>query len=1099
LLTTLFISIPAADSSAQTCTDRDCVYFTQTDSVSAALVQAINAETVRIDMSAWYLDDAGVYTALLNRFRAGVPVRLIGDRDSIFEIDQHTRDTFEYLASQGVPIRLRYNPTWYPEIDHWKATMFVGQGLVEFGSPNYTFFELAPYSSTNYNDENALFTSDPALFTAMESKFDVYWNDTQSEPESIAGGAPYFKNWNDACALESACSDYYSTYPNPAPMVIETRRLFGDVAPPPDLIFGQGPDFNNRITSEINNEGTSIDMIVYRLTVPDITQALLSRFQAGVRTRLIIEPNEYLNRKWPEFWITHANVDSLWAAGVPILQRAHEGNTHAKTLITSSYATIASSNFAAAWQRDHNYFVSATGKGSIYAAIEQNFQWMWTNSSGFTTFVPQAADTPTLAAPAAGAASVSTTTSLTWDIATFATNYDVYLGTSASSLARVGNVQAQLVNNPPSSYSWTPGAALACSTTYYWQVVSRTNATPKNPSLVSPSPVWSFTTGAANCGSGNGGGGGTGGGPLPSPWSSQDIGATGQSGSASYSSGTFTISGAGSDIWGSADSFQLVSQATGGDTTIIARVVSEQNTSTYAKAGVMIRQALTATSPHVILDVRPDGSVEFMTRPSDAGPTTFVGGGSQSFPAWLKLVRSGSTISAYTSPDGSTWTTVGSTSTSMSASASTGLVVTSHNTGALNTSTFDNVGVAAGGGGGGGGGGSGLPSPWVNQDVGSTGAPGTTSYANGAFTVSGAGADIWGSSDAFQFAYQPLSGDGTIVARVSAEQNTSTFAKAGIMIRQSLTSTSPHVILDVRPDGTIEFMTRSSDGATTTYIGGGAQPFPSWLKLVRSGSSISAYTSADGSSWTIIGTTTTAMPASTDAGLIVTSHATGVINTSTFDNVAVTAGGTPSPPPPSPAASNVVVDAANVPSANLHGEWSVVADLTAAGGMKLSTPDGGVKNTSSALAAPVHYVDVPLTANAGTEYTLWLRVQALNNSKLSDSLYVQFSDAQVSGTGAYPIGTTSALVVNLATDGSGSSLSGWGWVNGAYWLGQAATFTFPTSGPHTLRMQVREDGVQVDQIVLSPSTFFNAGASCPNTCGGAPGPVSNDQTIVPEQ
>jgi PLD-like domain len=500
VLTALLCSVRSAGVAAATCAGSDCVYFTQSDSVSAALVQAINAETVRIDMSAWYLDDANVYAALLNRFQAGVPVRLIGDRDSIFEIDPHTRSTFEYLASQGVPIRLRYTPTWYPEIDHWKATMFVGQGLVEFGSPNYTVFELAPYSATNYNDENALFTSDSTLFNAMESKFDVYWNDTTSEPESIAGGAPYFKNWNDACALESACADYYATYPNPAPMVISTARLFGDYAPPADLIFGQGPDFNDRLAAEITNESSAIDMVIYRLTVPTITQALLGRFQAGVPLRLIIEPNEYLNRKWPEFWITHANLDALWAAGVPILQRLHEGNTHMKTLITSAYATIASSNFAAAWQRDHDYFVSAAGKPAIYAAIENTFQWMWTNSTDFTPFVPQAADAPSLASPASGASDVDTTTSLVWNIATFATNYDVYLGTSPSSLTWAGNVQAQIVNSPPSTYAWTPGTSLACSTTYYWQVVSNTNATPMNPSLVSPSPVWSFTTGTTSCG-----------------------------------------------------------------------------------------------------------------------------------------------------------------------------------------------------------------------------------------------------------------------------------------------------------------------------------------------------------------------------------------------------------------------------------------------------------------------------------------------------------------------------------------------------------------------------------------------------------------------
>ena len=79
-----------------------------------------------------------------------------------------------------------------------------------------------------------------------------------------------------------------------------------------------------------------------------------------------------------------------------------------------------------------------------------------------------------------------------------------------------------------------------------------------------------------------------------------------------------------------------------------------------------------------------------------------------------------------------------------------------------------------------------------------------------------------------------------------------------------------------------------------------------------------------------------------------------------------------------------------------------------------------------------------------------------------------------------------------------SSLSNWGWVNGAYWLSQPATLTFASSGTHMIRIQTREDGVQFDQIVLSPSQYFNSGASCPTLCTGAPGPVNNDSTIVPK-
>jgi hypothetical protein len=60
---------------------------------------------------------------------------------------------------------------------------------------------------------------------------------------------------------------------------------------------------------------------------------------------------------------------------------------------------------------------------------------------------------------------------------------------------------------------------------------------------------------------------------------------------------------------------------------------------------------------------------------------------------------------------------------------------------------------------------------------------------------------------------------------------------------------------------------------------------------------------------------------------------------------------------------------------------------------------------------------------------------------------------------------------HFARDSTASSLHDWGWVNGASWLSQPATVTFGSTGPHTLRVQIREDGVELDQIVLSPSRY----------------------------
>src|SRR5262249_52798353 len=157
---------------------------------------------------------------------------------------------------------------------------------------------------------------------------------------------------------------------------------------------------------------------------------------------------------------------------------------------------------------------------------------------------------------------------------------------------------------------------------------------------------------------------------------------------------------------------------------------------------------------------------------------------------------------------------------------------------------FDNGGVnlrsanVTSGGSSGGGGGSALPSPWQNQDVGTVGQAGSTSYSGGVFTVRGAGADIWGTADAFQFPYHTLSGDRYLVARVTSMQNTSAFAKAGIMLRSSTAANAAEVLLDVKPDGGVEFMARSSQGGSTTWFGGLGTAGPAWLMLVRSGSTI---------------------------------------------------------------------------------------------------------------------------------------------------------------------------------------------------------------------------------------------------------------------
>jgi hypothetical protein len=186
------------------------------------------------------------------------------------------------------------------------------------------------------------------------------------------------------------------------------------------------------------------------------------------------------------------------------------------------------------------------------------------------------------------------------------------------------------------------------------------------------------------------------------------------------------------------------------------------------------------------------------------------------------------------------------------------------------------------------------------------------------------------------------------------------------------------------------------------------------------------------------------------------------------------------PPPP----TEIVVYASDLTSASLHGNWVIVADATAAGGKALSNPDKGAVKIGTAAAFPLSYVDVPFTAQAGVPYQVWLRMRAAGNSYTNDSVYVQLSGAVDVGQPVARIGTTDASAVVLQ-DYTGAPISGWGW-NDNGWTTIGTAFVFAQSGAQTLRLQQREDGILIDQIVLSPVRYLTS----------PPGPTTNDTTIV---
>jgi regulation of enolase protein 1 (concanavalin A-like superfamily) len=366
------------------------------------------------------------------------------------------------------------------------------------------------------------------------------------------------------------------------------------------------------------------------------------------------------------------------------------------------------------------------------------------------------------------------------------------------------------------------------------------------------------------------------GGSLPSPWLNVDVGSTGATGTATYSSGTFTVNGAGGGAYYTPDALQFVYQTVSGDCSITTKVVTQANTNIYAKAGVMIRETLATNSAFADMIITPTVGMDFQYRLSGASPNNV--GATGAAPYWVRLTRAGNIFTAYSSPDGTTWTQVASTTVPMGASVDIGIAQSSGVVGTLGAATFSNVSLGTSGGGG-------LPSPWANQDVGSPGAAGSATYSGGTFTLNGAGGGAYYTPDALQFVYQAASGDCSVTARVVTQANTNQYAKTGVMIRETMATNSAFADMIITPT-TTNFQWRPSGGNPSNTNSTGSVPY--WTRITRVGNVFTAYTSTNGTTWTQIGTPQTlTMGTSVYIGLV-QSSGVGTLGTATLDNVTST-------------------------------------------------------------------------------------------------------------------------------------------------------------------------------------------------------------------
>jgi regulation of enolase protein 1 (concanavalin A-like superfamily) len=446
-------------------------------------------------------------------------------------------------------------------------------------------------------------------------------------------------------------------------------------------------------------------------------------------------------------------------------------------------------------------------------------------------------------------------------------------------------------------------------------------------------------------------------------WNSVDVGAPQLSGSTSQSGSTFTVSGAGADVWDTHDEFQFVHQRVTGDFDLQARVDTLTEAHWWSKAGVMVRNSLQGDSPHGFVLVSGGSGTAFQRRRTAGAESVHTDGPFAGAPYWVKVSRRGSTLLAYVSADGSSWTPVGSDTIALGETVYAGLAVTSHEVTARATATFSAVVLSP----------AAVPSGMSNVDVGAPAIPGSVQHASGTYTITGAGTDIWDTADQFHFVYQSVTGDFDVRGRVASLQNTDIWAKAGLMIRESLAPGSKHAFAAVTGGAGFAFQRRTETNGVSDHTDGAWTTAPGWVRLVRQAASVEAFHSSDGTAWRSMGRIPIALANTVLVGMAVTSHNAGRATVAEVDRLTITAGGSTGNASPS------ITVAAPADGATFQAGTAFTVTATA------TDPDGQVARVdffangaslgsdasapfsvqAASLAAGTHVLTAQATDNAG--------------------------------------------------------------------------------------------------------------------------------------
>lgn len=178
---------------------------------------------------------------------------------------------------------------------------------------------------------------------------------------------------------------------------------------------------------------------------------------------------------------------------------------------------------------------------------------------------------------------------------------------------------------------------------------------------------------------------------LPADWLTMNLGTVAGEGSVTESAGTWTVAGAGADIWGKEDAFRYAFQVKSGDIEFTSKLESLTQSDPWTKAGLMIRDDLTPGAKNVFIALASKNGETFQYRTETDGESFNTAGVTTLKPPYfLKVVRLGDVFQGWTSADGKkgTWTKIGQVEMPMTGQIYVGYAVTAHHATKTSTAVF---------------------------------------------------------------------------------------------------------------------------------------------------------------------------------------------------------------------------------------------------------------------------------------------------------------------------------------------------------------------------------------------------------------------------